>query len=246
MSYQTVFERYEFKYIVTREKKKIILDAIEPYMQLDQYGRTTIRNIYYDTDDYRLIRNSIEKPVYKEKLRLRSYSKVRPDDTVFVELKKKYQSVVYKRRMALPEEEALHWINRMEHSKTDTQISREIDYFLDCYRNLYPAVFLSYEREAFFTREKSDFRVTFDDHILCREDEISLQASVGGTPVLSDDLVLMEIKCSGGIPLWMVKVLSANEIYRTSYSKYGEAYKALIFPGLNDYKFDYRRVVANV
>lgn len=88
MTYQTVFKRYELKYMLTSSQKLQILEAISPYMELDQYGRTTIRNIYYDTDSYRLIRHSIESPAYKEKLRVRSYKKAVPDSTVFVELKK--------------------------------------------------------------------------------------------------------------------------------------------------------------
>ena len=96
MAFQTVFKRYELKYMLTLEQKEKILKAMSPYMELDKYGRTTIRNIYFDTDDYRLIRRSIEKPVYKEKLRIRSYSQAEPQGTVFVELKKKYEKVVYK------------------------------------------------------------------------------------------------------------------------------------------------------
>lgn len=103
MAYQTIFERYEYKYLITRAQKESILKAMEPYMQPDEYGPTTIRNIYYDTEDYRLIRRSLERPVYKEKLRLRSYAQASPESTVFAELKKKYKSVVYKRRLALPE-----------------------------------------------------------------------------------------------------------------------------------------------
>lgn len=107
MAYQSVFKRYEIKYMLTAQQKQRILDAMEPYMAPDKYGRTTIRNIYFDTDNYRLIRRSIEKPACKEKLRIRSYRQAEPGSPVFVELKKKYQSVVYKRRLSLPEEAAM-------------------------------------------------------------------------------------------------------------------------------------------
>lgn len=180
MAFQTVFKRYELKYILTKEQKNRILDAMAPYMQLDEYGRTTIRNIYYDTDNYRLVRQSIESPVYKEKLRIRSYSEATSDSTVFVELKKKYASVVYKRRLPLAEKDAMAWIGRQQPCSKDTQISREIDYFLDYYRTLRPAVFLSYEREAYYTREKSDFRVTFDDTVLCRRKTFLCRHLPGG------------------------------------------------------------------
>lgn len=230
MAFQTIFKRYELKYMLTLEQKEKVLKAMEPYMTLDKYGRTTIRNIYYDTDTFLLIRRSIEKPTYKEKLRIRSYTRANADSTVFVELKKKYKHVVYKRRISLPEEEAMEWIAGKRHCHKHTQISEEIDYFLDYYETLHPAVFLSYEREAFYSNDGSDFRVTFDDTILCRQEDLSLESEVYGTPILPDGMVLMEIKCSGGIPLWMTHVLSKEGIYKTSFSKYGTAYRTMIFP----------------
>lgn len=230
MSYQTVFERYELKYILTADRQAKILDAMARYMELDKYGQTTIRNIYYDTEDYRLIRKSIEKPAYKEKLRIRSYAQCAADSTVFVELKKKYNSLVFKRRLPLPEQEATAWVKERNCHRTDTQISREIEYFMGYYETLHPVLFLSYDRTAYYTKEKSDFRVTFDDNILCRQEALTLQEDAWGVPILPEDAVLMEIKCSGSIPLWMVSALSENRVYRTSFSKYGTAYKTLIFP----------------
>ena len=233
MPYQAVFKRYELKYLLTQAQKQIILQAMEPYMQLDKYRRTTIRNVYYDTDDYLLIRRSIEKPVYKEKLRIRSYQKANPDSTVFVELKKKYQSVVYKRRISLPEKGAVEWIDKDHHCHDGTQIASEIEYFIDYYKTLHPVVFLSYEREAYYCKDGSDFRVTFDDTILCRQENLSLESEAYGIPLLPEDTILMELKCSGGIPLWMTRVLSAHHIYKTSFSKYGTAYQTMILPQLH-------------
>ena len=232
MPFQTVFQRYELKYLLTQAQKETVLQAMHPYMSLDKYGRTTIRNLYYDTDSYLLIRRSIEKPAYKEKLRIRSYSRVDGDSTAFVELKKKYKSVVYKRRISLPYAEAAAWLSRERHPDKHTQIANEIDYFMKLYETLHPTVFLSYEREAFYAKDGSDFRVTFDDTILCRQEDLSLESEVYGTPILPEGKVLMEIKCSGGIPLWMVHVLSEEHIYKTSFSKYGTAYRTMIFPQL--------------
>lgn len=234
MAYQSVFKRYELKYLITQAQKEKLLEAMEPYMALDQYGRTTIRNIYYDTDSYRLVRHSIEKPAYKEKLRIRSYNRAKPNSTVFVELKKKYDSVVYKRRLPLTEEDALHWVSGETRCDTQTQIADEIDYFLDYYETLHPVVFLSYEREAFYAKDGGDFRVTFDDHILCRQEDISLEADVWGTPLLEEGMVLMEIKCSGGLPLWMSHALTQMHVYKTSFSKYGTAYETMIYPQLRE------------
>ena len=236
MAFQTVFKRYELKYLLTCEQKERILAAMEPYMALDKYGRTTIRNLYFDTDTYRLIRRSIEKPLYKEKLRIRGYSKADAESTVFVELKKKYEKVVYKRRLPLTEREAMAWVNGNSPCPVNTQISREIDYFKSYYGPLHPSVYLSYEREAYYEKGGGDFRVTFDDNILCRTENLSLCAEVGGESILDAGLVLMEIKCSGGIPLWMVDVLSRERIYKTSFSKYGTAYRDLIFPTIHQTK----------
>ena len=230
MAVQTVFKRYELKYLLTMAQKETVLKAMQPYMTLDKYGKTTIRNLYYDTDTYLLIRRSIEKPAYKEKLRIRSYSRIDADSTAFVELKKKYKSVVYKRRISLPYTDATAWLSRVKHPDKHTQIANEIDYFMELYGTLHPTVFLSYEREAYYANDGSDFRVTFDDNILCRQEDLSLESEVYGTPILPEGKVLMEIKCSGGIPLWMTQVLSHEKIYKTSFSKYGTAYGMLIFP----------------
>ncbi len=234
MSSQTVFKRYEYKYMITEKQKNSVLKAIKPYMEIDKYGRTVIRNIYYDTKTYLLIRRSIEKPTYKEKLRIRSYGPTTADGNVFVELKKKYKSVVYKRRVSLPYCEAIDWIQGTNHCHKYSQICNEIDYFINHYETLRPTVFLSYEREAYKTLEPSDFRVTFDENILVRQDNLDLRDEAYGTPILPEGKLMMEIKCSGGIPLWMTEVLSREKIFRTSFSKYGTAYRALIFPELRD------------
>ena len=227
MAYQAVFKRYEIKYLLTSAQKEEILQVMEPYMALDQYGRTTIRNIYFDTDNYRLIRRSIEKPVYKEKLRIRSYRKALSKDKVFVELKKKYNGVVYKRRISMPENQAMEWICGGI-SPPDSQIGREVEYFRKYYATLRPVVYLSYEREAFYSKDGSDFRVTFDDEIFARQDRLSLSQEPGGKRLLPDGMVLMELKTSGAIPLWMTKHLTQSRIFKTSFSKYGTAYQTQI------------------
>ena len=230
MSYQSVFKRYELKYMLTTAQKEKMLARMVPYMKIDKYGRTTIRNLYYDTDNYLLIRRSIDKPIYKEKLRIRSYSKASSQSEVFVELKKKYNHIVYKRRVTMPNDEAVAWLSGNKNNNQSNQITKEIDYFLGFYKCLHPTVFLSYEREAYYSVDGSDFRVTFDDKILCRQDDLSLDSDVYGEQILPEDMVLMEIKCSGGIPLWMTDILSKEKIYKTSFSKYGTAYKTLVFP----------------
>lgn len=228
MSYQTTFQRYELKYLLTGQEKEAILFAMQPFMRLDDYGRTTIRNLYLDTDNFRLIRRSLEKPVYKEKLRIRTYRRIKPSDMAYVELKKKYKSVVYKRRMALPEYQVMKSFREGSALPVHSQIEEEIEYFRDYYGILRPTVFLSYEREAYYALDGSDFRVTLDENILYREDNLSLTEEAYGSPLLGEGQTLMEIKTSGGIPLWMSHVLSSRQIYKTSFSKYGAVYRNMV------------------
>lgn len=232
MAYQSVFRRYELKYLLTPQQKERVLAEMAPYMAMDQYGRTTIRNLYFDTNNYRLICHSIEKPVFKEKLRIRSYQKATEDDDVFIELKRKYESLVYKRRVSMPLKDSLRWICDGEMNQKGTQITDEIAYFMKHYESLRPTVFLSYEREAYFEKNGGDLRITFDENILARQEQLSLVSDPWGTPLLPDNRILMEIKCSGGIPLWMTAFLSSEHIYKTSFSKYGTAYINIVYPKL--------------
>lgn len=214
--------------MLTADQKRKIMEAMEPYMKQDEFGRSTIRNIYYDTPDSLLIRRSLEKPIYKEKLRVRSYTKATADSTVFIELKKKYDSVVYKRRVSVPEADAEGYLNQGKSLKLKNQITEEIDYFRQLYKGLRPAVFLSYEREAFYGKEDHELRITFDENILWREEDLSLQSEIYGKPILEPGCTLMEIKVAAAMPKWLVDVLSAEKIYQTSLSKYGAAYAQMM------------------
>lgn len=227
MASPMVFERYEIKYLLTRAQKEAVMAAMEDHMDPDIFGRSTIRNLYYDTDNYRLVRRSLERPVYKEKLRVRSYSTAKPEDEVFVELKKKYQAVVYKRRTGIREKDVADYLSGRIPAPNPCQITNEIDYFCRFYGNLSPKVFLSYEREAFFDKNDSGFRVTFDENILWRTTDLSLEAGVYGENILQPGQTLMELKTSGGIPLWMVDILTAQKLQKTSFSKYGSAYMTM-------------------
>jgi len=229
MAFKSVFKRYELKYMLTLAQKEHLLRVMEPYMQLDQYGRSTIRSVYFDTPNYRLIRRSIDKPTYKEKLRLRGYGDVTPEGTVFVELKKKFKHVVYKRRVSLPEKDAMSWLCGDSECPIDTQITREIDYFIRFYGSVQPTALLTYEREAYYAKDGSDFRITFDENVLFRREDLLLSSPVYGDPILPEGKILMEVKCVGGLPMWMARALSEEKLFRTPFSKYGTAYKEFIY-----------------
>lgn len=223
MPYQDIFKRYEIKYLITGEQFGKLKEVMTRYVEADKYGRSTICNIYYDTPDWLLIRRSLEKPVYKEKLRVRSYGVAKDGSTVFVELKKKYKDVVYKRRVSMTENQSVKFLQERSRC-VYSQIAKEIDYALDYYKTLVPAVHLSYKREAFFGKEDNNFRMTFDSEILYRTYDLSLKKGVYGLPVLTDGRYLMEIKTATAIPLWLADFLTREKIMKTSFSKYGNAY----------------------
>ena len=216
-----IFKRYEVKYLLTEEQYEELRERTKEHLIEDSYGETTICNCYFDTPDYRLIRTSLEKPVYKEKMRLRSYGTPYGDDRVFLELKKKYESVVYKRRADMTLGAALRFTEAPE---PYSQITREIAYFIDLYGSLYPAMFISYSREAFFGADDRDLRITFDTDILWRESEVDLTAGAYGAPLLPAGTVLMELKIASAVPLWFSAALAREKIYPVSFSKYGRAY----------------------
>ena len=222
------FERRELKYRITDAQRAALEAAFDARMVPDEYGESTICNIYYDTADYRLIRASLEKPAYKEKLRLRSYGVTEPGGEVFLELKKKYKGIVYKRRITLPEDAAGEFIAGRAPLGEHGQIGREIEYFTAFYAPLLPAVHLSYERSAWFSREDRDLRITFDKNIRFQQEDVSLTLPAGGRRILPEGESLMEIKAAAALPLWLVSELDTLGIYQSTFSKYGEAYKVIL------------------
>lgn len=229
-----VFRRRELKFIVNEQQRQELEQIMAQRMIPDRFGRSTICNLYYDTPDFRLIRHSLEKPVYKEKLRLRSYGRVEPGVDVFLEMKKKYKGVVYKRRVEVTEDEAAAFMERQAPLPKDGQIAREMVYFRDFYRELAPRVYLSYEREAWFDPQDGGFRMTLDRNIRFRTTDLSLSSPIDGRQILSPELSLLEVKASGGIPMWLTEHLSRNHIHKQSFSKYGRAYLELLQESLKE------------
>ncbi len=221
---QMVFNRIEKKYLLTADSYERLRDALRSYMEEDEYGLHTICNIYYDTPDYHLIRRSIEKPVYKEKLRLRSYGIPREDSKVFLEIKKKYNKVVNKRRISLGLQEAYRYLEEGVRPEKDSQILREMDFFLERYP-LQKGLYLAYDRRALFGKEDPEFRLTFDTNIRCRWEEMELERGDYGHFLLPAGCRLMESKVMGSTPLWFSSLLSSLHIYPASFSKYGYFYK---------------------
>jgi len=223
--YQSVFKRYEKKYLMDEQQYRALTSFLQGRMSTNEFGRHTICNIYYDTPNYRLIRASIEKPVYKEKLRLRSYGVPKPEDTVFVELKKKYKKIVYKRRVPMTLREAGQYLTLGKQPSGAGQILKEIDWFLKFYRPVIPRLYLAYDRVAMSGNENADLRITFDTNIRWRENILDLSGGAWGNALLKEGQHLMEIKMPGAMPLWLSRGLAELGIFPASYSKYGNIYK---------------------
>lgn len=227
-----VFKRLEKKYMLTDEQYKQLTDALSEHIVPDRFGKSTINNIYFDTPNYRLIRASIEKPtVYKEKLRIRSYGEPTPDSNVFVELKKKYKGIVYKRRVDMTYDQAIHYLVMHDPPPEPSQVTAEIDSFIRFYKNLRPAVSLFYDRIAYYSKDDPELRLTFDTNIRFRNRELDLGYGDYGTTILDNSRYILEIKCIHAMPLWLTRELDRLKIYPTSYSKYGTAYKFMLSEG---------------
>ena len=216
-----VFKRYELKYALTYNQYLAVLPEIKKRLTSDKFGLNTIQSLYYDTENYRLIRESIERPAFKEKLRLRCYNLNENDDDIYVEMKRKYDGVVYKRRIACKEKEVEDVLNG---KAATTQIGRELEYFSKYYGNLKPSMLIIYDREAYYD-ENSDLRVTFDRNVRYRKTDLNFHTSLCGENLLPEDVVLMELKTGSALPLLICEVLNKEKIVKTSFSKYGAAYR---------------------
>lgn len=221
------FKRLEKKYLLSREQYEKLRRALEGRIEPDQYFQSTVCSIYYDTDDYALIRHSIEAPVYKEKLRLRSYNVPDEDGTVFIELKKKFNGMVYKRRVAMSAKEAASYLAGEAPPPERSQMTREIDWFLH-ENSVKPKVFIACDRSAFVAVDNPELRITFDENLRWRESDLDLTHGSAGEPLLENGEVLMEIKIPGTAPLWLAHTLSELSLFPTSFSKYGTCYKTHI------------------
>ncbi len=230
-----VFNRYEHKYMLDEDTFKRVLEVMDKHMELDAYNIDhkpyTISNIYFDTNDDYLIRNSLQKPEYKEKLRLRAYGVPSDRDKVYLEIKKKFKGLVNKRRTTLKLSEAYDFIETKKVPRLkkymNGQVLSELEYFLKIY-DLSPKLYLAYDRIAYFEKDNRDLRISFDMNIRSRRHDLRLEAGDFGERLLPRESYLMEIKTSYAKPLWLSDMLSDLSIMRRNFSKYGTEYRKTI------------------
>ena len=163
-----IFRRVEKKYILNKKQYEQIRKILKNYIVQDEYGKSTVCNIYFDTENYDLISHSITKPFFKEKIRLRSYNIPNKESTVFLEIKRKAEDVVGKRRIGMKFSDFSNYMkNRQAVQNNNTQIKNELDYYFKLY-NLSEKMYIAYDREAFYAKNDRDFRITFDSNIRAR------------------------------------------------------------------------------
>lgn len=230
MDKNKIFRRIETKYLLNKKQYDKLMKKLDNYLVKDKYYKSTICNIYFDTDNYDLIINSINKPEYKEKVRIRSYNIPNLDDTIFLELKKKYKGIVGKRRIKIKLKDFYEYLKTGILNSKDTQIKSEIEYAFKTY-NLKPKLYLAYDRLSYCDKENADFRITFDRNLRSRDEDLNLELGDSGKLYFNEDIYIMETKVLGSYPLWFTHILSSLKIYPISFSKYGSIYSSKIKEG---------------
>ena len=226
-----VMKRYELKYIISPEQKEFFLERLKGHMEADAFGKTSIASLYYDTPNYRLIRTSLEKPMFKEKIRLRSYGMATDTSPVFLELKRKAYGIVYKRRVQTTIPLVKNFFDGNGDICAGGQINTEITYFRDFYKNLVPSCLIIYDRTAYF-EPGGDLRLTIDENPRYRVKDLDLRVSMEGISLLPEGYSIMEIKVQQAMPLWLTSILSDGRIYKASFSKYGAAYEQQVLQSM--------------
>lgn len=230
------FKRYETKYILSKEIWLEMQEQLKEHLLPDEHATSTISNIYFDTPDYQMVRNSMDKPLFKEKLRMRSYDpEPNPTSPVFIEIKKKFQKVVYKRRLTTSLKQGQAYLFEGEDSMEDSQIKQEIDWLVERYGKVEGKMYIYYDRYSMKGIENEEVRITIDHNLLYRNKDLDLSHGIYGDYLLSPDKVIMEIKIPGAYPLWLTEILAQYQLYPSSFSKYGTAYQKVTAKGGKQY-----------
>lgn len=229
MAYANTFKRWELKFLLDEKQYELVRGFIESFMTMDSYGLSAVRNIYLDNENFDMVRNSISKPEFKQKVRLRSYGDVTDDSTAFLEIKKKYRGIVYKRRLEMDYGALYDYINTgtIPDNISDKQVFGEVDYLMKK-MNLFPRAVVIFDRTAWYGNDNREFRVTFDGNIRCRTGDTDLRSDSPCEPIPGQPFRVMEIKTAGAVPFALARFLSENRFFTGSYSKYGSYYKKIL------------------
>lgn len=242
-----VFNRYELKYIFNAGIYKELFSALKPHLRMDEFGDEegfySISNLYFDTFDNFFHQQNLKRDKFRQKLRLRVYGNITLQDEVFLEIKKKYNGIVNKRRTLMKLGDAYRFLelnkedtDLSDFKSSNSQILKEI-FFLKSFYNLHPKTVLSYDRQALQGVKDPDLRVTFDRNIRSRGYDLKVENGSYGEPIVSHDTMLMEVKVSTSVPLWLVRILNEFPCRRQSFSKYSTYQQNCLLGNITDINF---------
>lgn len=236
---QQIFRRKEIKYLLTEKQTQDLMWQIEPHLKRDKYFKGTNCSIYFDNNDRYLAIHSLEKPLYKEKVRVRSYGVPKLDDNVFLEIKKKYKGVGSKRRIPIKLTDFYKYLETGKLDVVSSVIKAELDMAIKRH-GLRPMMFLAYDRTSYCDRDNPTFRITFDRNIRSRNDDLRLEHGDSGKKFFKNNTVVMEVKALGAYPLYFVHALSKLKIYPASFSKYSRVTEKVVYHQENLYHQMYK------
>ena len=234
------FERKEIKYLLTPMQYIQFRALAEGHMVPAEYPEGDVCSVYYDTPDDTLINRSIAGGKYKEKLRVRSYGASNPESPVFVEIKKKFKGITYKRRVNCTLAAAKAFLQGMDYeqavqqwplasaeaqaastSTQSLQIAGEIAWMRDHYEGLAPKMEVRTHRLSFVDSENPELRITFDANVAWQKADETAAHSM-----FPHGERILEVKCGNAFPMWLVAALNECGARPQSVSKYGRAYQA--------------------
>lgn len=221
-----IFSRRELKFLLPFETYKALANDMMPYMRYDKFGdgfgRYNIVSLYFDTPQKTIYYETRNKLLFRQKLRLRVYDEADLNSTAFLEVKQKFKNVVNKRRTLVPLQSAYDYIYQNQSiadQVSNPQILKEIDHFKQLY-NLHPEIVVSYDRQAFHGLYDPDLRVTYDYNLLCRNDDLHIENGPQGENFVDPNLVVMEVKITNSVPLWLTELLSDYGLQKQGVSKF--------------------------
>ncbi|MGT2896598.1 polyphosphate polymerase domain-containing protein [Streptococcus entericus] len=224
--HQKEFKRVETKYLVSLAQLPHLLSDLGEYMEADDFAQSTITSLYFDTEHFDMVQDSLAKKYGKEKLRLRTYDRNGDlEAPAFLEIKQKIDGVGYKYRIKTsPKQAGLLAAGDMENHTEDKRLLAQLETLQQRYGTIKPRMLISYKRLSFKGKDNPSIRVTLDTSITyALVNDLVLTSSMA-LPLLPEQQLIMEIKVSDQLPAWLENILNQYNLDKVSFSKYGQAY----------------------
>lgn len=216
--------RFEIKYLVPHDAAERTIDALQPYTVPDDHAINEwgypVYSVYWDSPQLSLFWEKIEGLKVRRKLRFRRYA---GQADVFVEIKQRVDRTLQKRRTRISEAEVRNWFGdapgEPKLAPADPVVSEAL--VLRHRFRLGPRMAISYTRRALYGLYDADLRITFDRRVQYRATDFDIARQFdAGEYVIDPRLVIMEIKFSERVPLWLCKLVSREGFQMIRLSKY--------------------------